>query len=78
MQCGQVEVTGSGTDDLFGSGVIATKLYSNKDAIFSFDVYNVGSETTWQIPGPPLYDGGNRLNQTRVWNSPKGFRPQRS
>ncbi|KAL6870058.1 hypothetical protein ACO1O0_001393 [Amphichorda felina] len=61
MQCGSVEVTGSGTDDLSGAGgVVASQLYSLDDAsIFGFDMYNGGSETTWKIPGPPLYSGAS-------------------
>lgn len=59
MQCGNVEVTGSGTDNLSGSGVVAMQLYSRDDNIFGFDVYNAGGETTWKMPGPPLYSGGS-------------------
>ena len=57
MQCGNIEVTGGGSNDLSGSGVVASQLYSRDDNIFGFDVYNGGSETTWSIPGPPLYSG---------------------
>lgn len=61
MQCGNIEVTGSGSDDLSGSGVVASGLYSRDadSSIFGFDVYNGGSETTWKIPGPPLYSGAS-------------------
>ncbi|CAH0051897.1 unnamed protein product [Clonostachys rhizophaga] len=62
-QCANIEVTGSGTDDLSGKGVIATQLYKTTDNVFGFDVYNVGKETTWPIPGPAVYsaaaDSGN-------------------
>lgn len=54
-QCGNIEVRGSGTDDLSGVGTVAAELYSRDDNIFGFDVYNGGSETTWDIPGPALY-----------------------
>lgn len=54
-QCGNIEVTGNGSDNLSGSGTVAASLYSREDNIFGFDVYNGGSETTWPIPGPALY-----------------------
>ncbi|KFH49022.1 Polysaccharide monooxygenase Cel61a-like protein [Hapsidospora chrysogenum ATCC 11550] len=58
MQCSNIEVTGSGTDDLSGAGgVTASNLYSTSDDIFSFNLYNQNGETTWQVPGPPLYTG---------------------
>lgn len=54
-QCGNIEVTGNGTDDLSSSGIVAALLYTKSDNIFGFDMYNGGSETSWAIPGPPLY-----------------------
>jgi hypothetical protein len=58
MQCSNIKVTGSGTDDLSGAGgVIAKNLYSKSDEIFGFTLYNENSETTWKVPGPPLYTG---------------------
>lgn len=57
MQCGNIEVTGSGTDNLSGSGVVASQLYSTSDSqMFGFSVYD-NRESTWPIPGPPLYSG---------------------
>ncbi|KAM5345981.1 hypothetical protein ACJ41O_011842 [Fusarium nematophilum] len=57
MQCGNIEVTGSGTDDLSSSGVPASQLYSTADSqIFGFSIYdNQGSD--WKVPGPALYTG---------------------
>jgi cellulase len=56
-QCGNIEVTGSGSDDLSSSGVVASQLYSTADTqLFGFSVYD-GSESSWPIPGPPLYSG---------------------
>ena len=57
-QCATIEVTGSGSDDLSGSGVAAASLYSTSDEqMFGFDIYNGGGITEWPIPGPPLYSG---------------------
>lgn len=57
MQCGNIEVTGSGTDNLSDSGVVASQLYSTSDSqIFGFSVYD-NKESTWKIPGPALYSG---------------------
>ncbi|KAF4969112.1 hypothetical protein FZEAL_10288 [Fusarium zealandicum] len=65
MQCGNVQVTGSGSDDLSGSGVPASELYSTSDSqIFGFSVYdNQGS--TWKIPGPALYSGARGSGQAK-------------
>ncbi|KPI38024.1 Polysaccharide monooxygenase Cel61a [Cyphellophora attinorum] len=59
MQCGNIEVTGSGTDDLSGQGVVASQLYSTSDEqIFGFSVYdNRGDGSEWIVPGPALYGG---------------------
>jgi lytic cellulose monooxygenase (C1-hydroxylating) len=59
MQCGNIEVTGSGTDDLSGQGVAASQLYSTSDTqIFGFSVYdNRGDGSEWVVPGPALYAG---------------------
>jgi len=58
MQCANIEVTGSGTDDLSSAdGAPANNLYSTSDEIFGFDLYNQNGETTWKVPGPPLYTG---------------------
>ncbi|KAH7263728.1 glycoside hydrolase [Fusarium tricinctum] len=57
MQCGNIEVTGSGTDDLSASGVVASQLYSTSDKqIFGFSVYDNQGDS-WKIPGPALYQG---------------------
>ncbi|CAI6082457.1 unnamed protein product [Clonostachys chloroleuca] len=69
-QCANIEVTGSGTDDLSGKGVIATQLYKTTDNVFGFDVYNVGKETTWPIPGPPVYSAADSGNTDNVSNAP--------
>ncbi|KAK4125705.1 lytic polysaccharide monooxygenase [Parathielavia appendiculata] len=55
MQCGNIEVTGDGTDDLSGSGVPAAELYSRSDSqLFGFSVYD-SRDNEWPIPGPALY-----------------------
>jgi hypothetical protein len=60
MQCGNIEVTGDGTDDLSGSGVPASELYSEKDSqLFGFDIHD-GKDSEWPIPGPPLYKSGSQ------------------
>lgn len=57
-QCGNVEVTGEGTDDLSQSGTVTGELYTRGDHIFGFNIYDDGStETSFEIPGPPLYQG---------------------
>lgn len=59
MQCGNIEVTGSGTDDLSGSGVPAGELYSKSDSqLFGFSVYD-SRDNEWPIPGPALYEGSS-------------------
>jgi lytic cellulose monooxygenase (C1-hydroxylating) len=63
-QCGNIEITGNGSDDLSGSGVVAANLYSRSDNIFGFDVYNGGSETSWAIPGPAVYQGAGTSDGT--------------
>jgi lytic cellulose monooxygenase (C1-hydroxylating) len=56
-QCATIEVTGSGSDDLSNSGVVASQLYSTSDSqIFGFSVYD-NRESNWVVPGPPLYSG---------------------
>ncbi|KAF4441837.1 Polysaccharide monooxygenase Cel61a [Fusarium austroafricanum] len=58
MQCGNIEVTGKGADNLSGSGVVASKLYSTSDKqMFGFSVYDNRGDS-WKIPGPALYKGG--------------------
>ena len=69
MQCGNVEITGSGNDSLAGKGVAATNLYSTSDTqLFGFDIYDMTS-TSWQIPGPPMYGD---VNGTGVGSLPVG------
>lgn len=69
-QCANIEVTGSGTDDLSGKGFIATQLYKTTDKVFGFDVYNAGKETTWPIPGPPVYSAADSGNTDNVGDAP--------
>ncbi|KAF0644006.1 hypothetical protein NXS19_010693 [Fusarium pseudograminearum] len=58
MQCGNIEVTGSGSDDLSGSGVVASEIYSTSDSqLFGFSVYDNKGDS-WTIPGPALYGSG--------------------
>jgi hypothetical protein len=66
MQCGNIEVTGDGTDDLSGSGVPAAELYSKSDEqLFGFSIYD-GGDNEWPIPGPPLMAGGSGGKQTNT------------
>lgn len=64
-QCGNIEITGSGTDDLANTGVVASQLYSTQDKIFGFDIYD-GSDSTWPIPGPALYTAKNAPAQSQT------------
>jgi hypothetical protein len=64
MQCGNIEVTGSGTDNLSGAGVSANELYSPADTqIFGFSVHD-NRESTWPIPGPALYEASSSAPET--------------
>lgn len=57
-QCVNIEVTGSGTEN--PEGVLATELYSPKDAGILFNPYtNIQS---YEIPGPALVGGGSPSN----------------
>jgi lytic cellulose monooxygenase (C1-hydroxylating) len=61
-QCANIEVTGSGSDDLANSGVLASQLYSTADSqIFGFSVYD-NRESNWVVPGPPLYSGAGSIS----------------
>lgn len=75
-QCANIEVTGSGTDDLSGSGVVASQLYSESDSqIFGFSVYD-NRESTWVVPGPPLYEGaGSGSGSGSNGTTPTGTSP---
>lgn len=71
MQCGNIEITGSGTDDLSGAGVAASELYSKSDAqLFDFSIYD-SKDTEWPIPGPPLYDSGSSRPSASPSPTPK-------
>lgn len=66
MQCGNIEVTGDGTDDLSGSGVPAAELYSRSDSqLFGFSIYD-SRDTEWPIPGPALQDRSLPSEQAEV------------
>ncbi|KAH6843423.1 glycosyl hydrolase family 61-domain-containing protein [Chaetomium sp. MPI-CAGE-AT-0009] len=70
MQCGNIEVTGDGTDDLSGSGVAAGELYSQSDSqLFGFSVHD-SQDNEWPIPGPPLYAGQSGQSQASPKPSP--------
>lgn len=80
MQCGNIEVTGSGTNDLSNSGVVASQLYSTSDAqIFGFSVYD-NQESAWKVPGPPLYtaastaglSNGSEISEGAAETQPEG------
>ncbi|KAF4960034.1 hypothetical protein FSARC_10586 [Fusarium sarcochroum] len=63
MQCGNIEVTGSGTDKL-SNGVVASQLYSTSDEqIFGFSVYDNRGDS-WKIPGPALYTGAKASSKS--------------
>ncbi|KAG7293606.1 hypothetical protein NEMBOFW57_003660 [Staphylotrichum longicolle] len=75
MQCGNIEVTGDGTDDLSGVGVPAAKLYSKSDSqLFGFSVHD-SKDNEWPIPGPALY--GPQTSQPSQKPSPSPS-PQQS
>ncbi|KAH7303909.1 glycoside hydrolase [Stachybotrys elegans] len=66
-QCGNIEVTGNGTDNLSQSGVVASQLYSTSDSqIFGFSVHD-NRDPNWVIPGPALY-------QARAAKNMRAFR----
>jgi hypothetical protein len=74
MQCGNIEVTGDGTDDLSGSGVTAAELYSKSDSqLFGFSVYD-GSDNEWPIPGPALYKSQQSQEREQPQPSPSPSR----
>ncbi|KAH6620890.1 glycoside hydrolase [Chaetomium sp. MPI-SDFR-AT-0129] len=74
MQCGNIEITGSGSDDLSGSGTAAGELYSKSDSqLFNFDIYD-SKDTEWPIPGPPLYNSGSPKSSPTPSPSPKESR----
>ncbi|ETN44819.1 uncharacterized protein HMPREF1541_09694 [Cyphellophora europaea CBS 101466] len=53
-QCANLEIIGSGSNDLSGSGVPSSQLYSNSDEqIFGFSVYDNRGDS-WVVPGPSL------------------------
>lgn len=58
-QCANIQITGHGTDDLSGSGVVASQLYSTSEtSIYGHDIYDSRMDgADWAIPGPPLYPG---------------------
>jgi hypothetical protein len=59
MACANIEVTKGGSDDLSDKGVPATELYNREDEqIYGFSIYE-STDSTWPIPGPPLYQGAS-------------------
>lgn len=74
-QCANIEVTGGGADDLSGQGVVSSQLYSTSDAqIFGFSVYD-NRESTWVVPGPPLYSSAGAGSTGGSSNSTGGAAP---
>jgi hypothetical protein len=55
-QCINVEVTGSGSDEL-SSGTLGTELYTLNEEGIVFNLYN--NPSSYPIPGPALMEGGN-------------------
>jgi lytic cellulose monooxygenase (C1-hydroxylating) len=56
-QCVNVEITGSGTNELSG-GISATEFYSWTDPGIFLNIY-YPALTSYEIPGPPLMEGGS-------------------
>ena len=56
-QCVNVEITGSGTNDMSG-GIPATELYSWEDPGIALNIYYPPLKN-YTIPGPPLMSGGS-------------------
>lgn len=57
-QCINLEISGSGTDDLSGKGTLGTKLYTQDDPGIHFNIY--GAYTSYPIPGPrPMAGSSN-------------------
>ncbi|KAK8220699.1 endoglucanase-4 [Phyllosticta capitalensis] len=56
-QCINLEITGSGTDDLSTGGTLGTKLYTETDPGILVNIY--ASLSTYVIPGPTLYTAGS-------------------
>jgi hypothetical protein len=65
MACASIEVTKGGNDDLSDKGVLATELYKpvNKQ-LYGFSIYE-STDSSWPIPGPPLYKAANRGGSTK-------------
>jgi cellulase len=60
MQCGNIEVTGSGTDNLANSGIVAADIYRyDNPNLFGFDIYRYDAPNSYQIPGPIMYGASN-------------------
>lgn len=55
--CGQIKVTGSGGKALPATGVDMTKAYKATDPGVLFNMY--GGATTYEIPGPAVWDGAS-------------------
>jgi lytic cellulose monooxygenase (C1-hydroxylating) len=75
--CANIEVTGSGSDDLSNSGVAASQLYSTSDEqIFGFSVYdNRGDGSDWLVPGPVLYSGAGSISAPGSGNTSDTTQP---
>ncbi|KAK7546217.1 putative endoglucanase [Phyllosticta citricarpa] len=56
-QCINLEITGSGTDDLTTGGTLGTKLYTETDPGILVNIYS--SISSYTIPGPTLYTAGS-------------------
>ncbi|KAL8861020.1 MAG: hypothetical protein Q9178_002533 [Gyalolechia marmorata] len=74
-QCVNLEITGSGTDELT-SGTLGTELYKPDDAGIFVNIYE--KLTTYAIPGPKLYSGASPSSGTPSTDSGEYASPSSS
>ncbi|EKG11261.1 Glycoside hydrolase family 61 [Macrophomina phaseolina MS6] len=72
-QCMNLEITGSGSDDLTTGGTLGTALYKEDDPGILINIYQTLS--TYEIPGPTLYSGASSGSATAVASSAAASTP---
>lgn len=72
-QCMNLEITGSGSDDLTTGGTKGTALYKEDDPGILLNIYQTLS--TYVIPGPTLYSGASSGSATAVASSAAASTP---
>ncbi|KAL1619120.1 hypothetical protein SLS56_010254 [Neofusicoccum ribis] len=75
-QCINLEISGSGTDDLSSGGTLGTALYKEDDPGILINIYQTLS--TYVIPGPTLYSGASSGSATAVASSAAASTPASS